>query len=295
MECYVIMTTMRRSKAHAFLWLWLAVGLLVLTSTNVAHADEVAPDLEGADLRVKAQHELRRLVTSLPASDQKRLVGVYAAFDGSVSDPSAQVACDDDGDYVVLVSDAMLRLTAHIARAASYDEPNNTRKVEEYATFIARSQITGRRLLPPPPGFYIAEKPAATYDERLAEALSFLMARELTHLRAGDLICPKPTATKESGDDTWTSAEQRKAAETAHMTYPGRQLERDNEAITRVLDTGTSEKGAMALLRFFVQLDAEARIVAGRFVPTYQTLHPNALLRLGAVKQAVLAHQASGD
>jgi hypothetical protein len=266
-------------------FLLLACVMLLLPSN--ARADEVAPELEGADLRVWAQLELKKLLANLPPNDQQRLVGIYAAFDANTSDPFAQVACDDDGDYVILISDAMLRLTTHIARAASYDELNNTRKVEDYAAFIARSQIAGRRLLPPSPGFYVTTKRAATtYDDRFGEALAFIVARELAHLRGGDLVCPKPTATKESGDDTWTVAEQRKAVDIAHATYPGRQTERDTEAMTRVLETGTTERGAIALLRFFVQLDAEAP--AGRFVPTYQTTHPFALLRLAAVKQAVI-------
>ncbi|MBN9168105.1 MAG: hypothetical protein J0I07_44665, partial [Myxococcales bacterium] len=208
----------------------LLIALCGLVRTPSARADEVAPDLEGSDLRVKAQAELKRLLSAMPSNDQRRLVGVYMAFDTSTSDPLAQVACDDDGDYVVLVSDAMLRLLGHIARAESYDEANASSKVEEYAAFLVRSQTPGRRLLPPSPGFYIATKPASTYEDRLADALSFVVAHELTRLRAGDLVCSKPTATKESGDDVWTSAEQRKAAESAEHVYPARQMGRDEEA-----------------------------------------------------------------
>ncbi|NVL73221.1 hypothetical protein HWN77_27055, partial [Escherichia coli] len=83
------------------------------------------------------------------------------------------------------------------------------------AGFLARSQIPGRRLLPPPPGFYIAQKSGTSQDTRLRESLSFVLAREMTHFRAGDLACPHPTATHESGDDEWTPREQRRALETA--------------------------------------------------------------------------------
>ncbi|MBX3207593.1 MAG: hypothetical protein KF764_21265 [Labilithrix sp.] len=260
-----------------------------------ARADEIAPDLEGADLRVKAQTELRRLVSALRDNDQRRLVGVYLAFDASTSDPVAQVACDDDGDYVVVLSDAMLRLAAHVARADSYDEANASLKVEEYAAFVVRSQTPGRRLLPPPPGFYIAEKPAATYDERLADTLSFVVAHELSRLRAGDLVCPKPTATKESGDDEWTSGERRKAAETAGAVYPQSQMHRDDEAIDRALAVGRSERGAIAMLRFFTQFEIESRIALGRFTPAYLTLHPSATLRLANLKRAVEARKDASD
>ncbi len=269
-------------------------ALAILLGPRVAWADEVAPELERADLRVRAQAELRRLVTRLPANDQRRLTGVYVAFDTNTSDPFAQVACDDDGDYVVLLSDAMLRLAAHVARAASYDDANNDRKVEDYASFLARSQVPGRPLLPPPPGFYIASRPADTYEERLAEVLSFVVARELTHLRAGDLVCPKPTPTKESGDDVWTKAEQRKAAETASFVYPGRQVERDNEATVRMLEAGRNEEGALALLRFFAHVEVENQVALSRFRPTYVAHHPGSAMRAAVVKQAAASHRTHG-
>jgi hypothetical protein len=271
------------------------VALLALTGTASARADEIAPDLEGSDLRVKAQTELKRLLARLAPNDQKRLVGVYVAFDTSMSDPIAQVACDDDGDYVVLLSDAMLRLVAHVARAESYDEPNGSRKIEEYAAFLARAQTPGRRLLPPPPGFYIAEKPAVDFEDRLGDVLAFVLAHELTRLRAGDLVCPRPTATKESGDEVWTSAEQRKAAEVAGSIYPGRALERDSEALARVRESGRTEKGALALARFFTQFDAERLMASGRFAPTYLAHHPNTAMRLANLKRAIEDQATAGD
>jgi hypothetical protein len=223
--------------------------------------------------------------------DQRRLVGAYVAFEPSVSDPIAMTACDDDGDYVVVVSDAMLRLVACVARAATYDDANSNHKVEEYGSFLAVSQVPGRRLLPPPPGFYGPEKAANTYEDRLTEALAFVVARELAHLRAGDLVCPKPTATRESGDDQWTASEERKALETAKMIYPGRSSERDTEAMMRVLEVGHTERGALSLLRFFTQFEAERRFADARFAPTYGLHHPVSASRLAVVKQALEAHK----
>ncbi|HSO34085.1 MAG TPA: hypothetical protein VLT33_16235, partial [Labilithrix sp.] len=74
-------------------------GLLVLATPAPARADEIAPELETAELRAKAETEAKKLVANLAASDRRRLVGVYVAFDANASDPSAMVACDDDGDY----------------------------------------------------------------------------------------------------------------------------------------------------------------------------------------------------
>jgi hypothetical protein len=269
----------------------LMVGAFLALLALPARADEVAPELEGSDLRQKAQTELKKVFATLDAKDQKRLVGTYAVFDANASDPFAQVACDDDGDYVVLISDAMLRLVSHVARAQSYDEANGARRIEDYASFLARSQLPGRRLLPPPPGFYIAQKPAATYEDRFGEGLAFIVAHEVTRLRAGDLVCPKPTATKESGDDEWTAAEQRKAGEVAASVYPARTLERDTEATVRLLQAGRSERGALGLLKFFTQFEAERVVAVSRFQPTYLAHHPGSASRASTVRSAVDNHR----
>lgn len=281
---------MRRAVVLALAALAISVDMGAGPGAQRARADEIAPELETLELRQKAQAELKKLFDDLPANDQRRLTGLYVAFDGNPSDPSAMVACDDDGDDVIVVTDAMLRLCSLVARAGSYDEVNGSRSTEDYAGFLARSQIPGRRLLPPPPGFYIAQKSGTSQDTRLRESLSFVLAREMTHFRAGDLACPHPTATHESGDDEWTPREQRRALETAATVYPGRANERDIEAMARVLDVGRSEEGALGLLRFFMQLELERAVHASRFLPTYLAQHPASVARIAAVKTAVKDH-----
>lgn len=287
MGCYVNHMSFVRRIAPA-----IAVALVLLTKP--ASADEVAPELEPSDLRELARSELKKHVGGLPSNDQRRLTGIYAAFHTDASDPFALAACDDDGDYVVVISDAMLRLVAHVARAQSYDDANTSRKIQDYAAYVARTQVPGRRLVPPPPGFYTAELAAKTYDDRLRESLSFVVARELTHLRAGQITCPKPTATKEAGDDEWTTAEHRKALENVGTLYPGRGTH-DGEAIVRVLDAGRNERGALGLLRFFDQYEAEQRVFVPRFTPTYRTYYPSSAMRASAIKVAADSHRESGD
>lgn len=270
----------------------LAAALLVVLLASRAAADEVAPELEPQDLRAYAQAELKKVVAAMPAGDQRRLVGIYVAFHADAADPFALAACDDDGDYVVVLSDAMLRLVSNVARAQSYDDANTSRKIEDYAAFLARSQVPGRRLLPPPPGFYVAESAAATYDDRLHESLAFVVAREVTHMRAGQLVCPHPTVTKEAGDTEWTSGEHRRALEAAAALYPGRGAH-DEEAIVRVLDAGHLERGALGLLRFFEQFEAEQRVSLPRFSPTYRQHYPQSAVRASAVRVAVDGHRES--
>jgi hypothetical protein len=281
---------MRRAVVLAFATAATAMSSLI---PRCARADEIAPELETLELRQKADSEAKKLVSGLAANDQRRLTGVYVAFDPNPSDPSAMVACDDDGDYVLVVTDAMLRLVSLVARAQSYDEVNGSRSIENYAEFLARSQVPGRRLLPPPPGFYTAQKAGPTHETRLREALSFVLARELTRLRAGDLVCAHPTATHESADDVWTSGEQRRALESAASVYPGASTApRDEEATTRVLDAGRTEEGALGLLRFFGQLEIERAVQVSRFSPTYLVQHPAPRVVAALVAGAAKSHRS---
>jgi hypothetical protein len=272
----------------------LALAIAVGLVAQPARADEVAPELEPSDLRDLTRAELRTLVSGLAPHDRKRLAGVYAAFHSDASDPFALAGCDDDGDYVVVVSDAMLRLVANVARAQSYDDANASRKIEDYAAYVARTQIPGRRLVPPPPGFYTAELAAKTYDDRLRESLAFVVARELTHLRSGQITCPKPTVTKEAGDDEWTTAEHRNALENAPELYPGRGSH-DGEAVVRALAVGRTERGALGLLRFFDRYEAEQRVFVPRFDPTYRTYYPSSGMRASAIRVTVESHREGSD
>ncbi len=234
-----------------------------------ARADEIAPEMIGAELRAKATAELRALQATMTDAEKKRLVGLYLAIDPDASDALAQAACDDDGDYVIVVSDAMLRLVDDVAHAASDDEANGSHRLEDHAAFLAASQVPGKRLLPPPPGFYAAAR-GASQEDRLREALDFVLAHELERLRAGELACPRPTATKEHGDDEWTSTEKLAAQQAAAALYPRHAADRDRGAVARVLAVRGSLDGAVALTRFF---DA---VSGSRFAPSYARWHPPA-------------------
>lgn len=236
----------------------LVLALLLLVALP-ARADEVAPELETADLRALAQASLREQVGALAPAEQRRLVGLYVAIDRDAADPGAQVSCDDDGDPVIVVTDAMLRLASHLARA---DETSH--KIEDYAAFLVRTQLPGRRLLPPPPGFFVAGAPASV--ERQAEVVGWLVARELARLRAGDLACNHPTATRETGDAIWTTEERAFATRIAATLYPSRA--RDDLA-----RTGAAARGEAAIERFFVEIERDAAIAGGSFAPSYGRLH----------------------
>lgn len=241
------------------------VGMAAAVVVHDASADEIAPALVGEELRQDARRELERLFGALDAGEKRRLAGTYVAFDADASDAFAMAACDDDGDHVIVLSHAMLRLVADVSRAQADASPS---KIDDYADVVARAQIAGRRLAPPPPGFFDGDIVASPDDLR-REALAFVVARELAVLRAGDLVCPHPTATKEHGDDEWTDGERRAAFATSKRLYPAASS-RDDEAIARVLAAGRTTRGALGVLRFFARLEAQRPAAP----PSYLAHHP---------------------
>ena len=271
------------------------VTALVLTP-RVSSAEETAPELETHALRSEARAILAALVTTLTPAERARTIGIYLAVDADPADPTALAACDDDGDYVLVVSDAMLRLMDHAARAAAIDDPSiSARKVAEYGAFLARSQRPTERLLPPPPGFFGNDAQRDPAELR-RDALAFVLGRELEHVRAGDVTCPHPTATKERGDDVWTAAERRAAFALAARTYRADARPRDLAAAARLFAAGGSGKGALATLGVFAAIEqaAPARGAAA-FSPSYLRHHPSSSERMSTVRRAATPAPAAAD
>ncbi len=257
---------------------------------------DAAPSLGLAADHRRATEEFGTLLGHLAPDVRQRLRGVYVAFDPSVQDVSSMAACDDDGDYVVVVSDALLRLAGVVAEAKAIDEVFWTHKLDEYADFVAQSQRSGARVLPPPPGFFeVAQTRGARKLEiesaRLREIVAGVLAHELAHLMQGDLVCSNPTATHERGDDEWTHEEREHGLAVAEKLYtPPRVLAADGAATAQLLDSGIAEQGELAWLTTWDRVERGSSERANPTAPsTYLRLHGACAVRAEIVRAA--AHQ----
>jgi hypothetical protein len=257
-----------------------------------ASAQPTGPDVVPGATREIARNTARGVMTALVAGlrpeDKRRLVGVYVAFDESLTDVSALAACDDDGDYVVTVSDGLLGLLGTVSEARATDETFGTHKQADYAALVSTSQPGHVRLLPPPAGFFDASQaraPAkvALTAARFREGVGEVIAHELTRLVDGDLVCPNPTATHEHGDDLWTREERDHALAVARKLYaPLRTLSADGAATARLLDAGMTEQGGLAWLSFLERLERPP----GDATWTYLELHHDPAVRVEVVRAA---------
>jgi hypothetical protein len=261
--------------------------------TARAQPVDATPFFRLAAAHRQASLDLRVLVERLPTEARRRLTGIYVAFDPSLTDLGSMAACDDDGDYVVVISDALLGLADFVAQAEATDEVFWTHKRDEYATFLAESQRPGTRALPPPPGFFDAAQAQSARkmdvaSARFHEIVAGTVAHELAHLVQGDLVCPNPTATHERGDDEWTHEEREHALTVAQKLYtPPRVLAADSAGIDRVLDAGLTEQGELAWLSTLDRIERAGRERPDRPTPsTYLKLHEACGVRADVVRAA---------
>jgi len=239
-------------------------------------------------LHRQATEELKVLIATLDPPARDKLVGAYVAFDATMNDLGAMAGCDDDGDYVVVVSDALLSVIDGTSRAQATD------KLDAYASFLVRNARPHTKLAAPPPGFFdvqlvssaasTPQRRAETQAARARDALSGVLAHELAHMTSGDVTCRHPTAGRESGDDTWTAGEQARSFEAAERTYtPQRVLAADSAGTSMVLSAGRGVDGLVGLLSVLDRVERNAR---EGYAPTYLKLHPSTAVRLQWVEAA---------
>lgn len=266
-----------------FLFL-LAILVLISARANAEPPRPLAPSLTPVLLHQRVQDELDRAMRELPAAVQQRLAGTYVAFDADQTNAFAMISCDDDGDHVVVMSDAMIEFAQRVAEASSDDATQGTQKLSAYASTIASQSNASARLLPPPPGFYEGTHDAAREGELFDQAMHGIVAHELARLARGHLVCPRPSSAHESGDDIWTTTERAYAFKLAEKLYDADHL-RDADAISLPSMKGKST-GFVALL------DALAIVEAGQGKNVaYVRLHPGSQARAQALRAAETAQK----
>jgi hypothetical protein len=269
-------------------WCSFLVASPFLLAPRLAFANDVAPGLAEETLVEDAEDALRTLTASLDAQDRSTVRGIYVAIDSSTDDVLAVPACDDDGDYVVVLSHALLELVLNVSYASASDTLRGTHLVESYGPLLARSQERGARPLPASAAPRTAadeathpiEDVAHTFEQSL---LGWLVADELAHAIHGDLICPYPTVTHERADDEWSGAEHDEAIRLApaRVTHLA---ESDSWATAWLLERALPSAPVLAWLSVLAPLE-DARPSGATW--TYVVLHPRSAARVEQLERAV--------
>ena len=196
---------MRRATDGAHVLRITLVSLLSLVAST-AYANDVAPALDQLALRSEANVALQ----SVAGLRKQTPLGLYAAFDADRVHPYVLPACDDDGDPVVVISDAALTLLEWASYARALDDRDGSHLLDDYARTLTRSQRAGAPLLPPGESFFLrmdaSIEPRAT--DYLREGLRFWLGFATAAHDAPEFRCAAPDTLRERGDAVWTEAER---------------------------------------------------------------------------------------
>jgi hypothetical protein len=257
--------------------------MLLSSPASVARADAdvIAPALLDDAIVDDAARALDDLVASLSPEEAHALEGVYVALERSRVDVVAMPACDDDGDYVIVISRGLLELVENVAYADASDRVRGSHLLAEYGALLARSQRADVAPLPVPaaasPAVGAPRDPVGQVARAFArDALAWLVADELAHAVARRFTCPAPTLTREQGDDVWSDDEQRSALGLAPLRMTPLSSA-DAWATRSVLSRGGSEVPAVEVLEVMGALED------ARSANAYVTLHPHSRARAAAV------------
>lgn len=184
------------------------LSLLFFSQQEAAPADlNASPSAVASQRRRVVAMEARKVAQQLEGRGLSLPSGFYIAFDPDVRLAYGTAACDDDGDYVVVVSDALL-LTASYAALGE----------EEASSFATALTRTPRASRLPVPGSVPKAHDDAASSAYYINTVHTLLVREMTPLATKDgrgiparYRCPSPTETHEAADSVWTVDEQRAA------------------------------------------------------------------------------------
>lgn len=232
-----------RCFVHSFAILALPV-LLAATTLPARAAAEVAPGLSLASLHQEAHDALARLASLRPLP-----AGTYVAFDADPVHPYVIPACDDDGDAVVAVSDAALKLLEHASYAEAQDELHGTATRASYGTLLAQSQKLGARLVPPGEWFFhgVDAQVEQTATTHFRAGLQFWIGRAASVHDAQEFRCAAPNVFRERGDLIWSLAERNVALARAARLAPERDIKRTTWALAGLFALGADERSAHTL------------------------------------------------
>jgi hypothetical protein len=253
-------------------------------------------DVDVTWLRQRTITLMQELVAALPDDARRRVQGIPLAVDDTPGEVNAFAACTS-GKAVMVVSDGLLDIAAHLAAARATDDVFGTRKVDEYVSFIATRQKPGQPVARPPRGFF---SPAQETDARrvarqhdvLDETLGFVLGHELAHHHLGHLPCTGGPGPFGMGDLA------RGLSGAVPVFNQPNELAADTAGTDTILAAGArrtgyhlTEAGGVLMMQFFSAADqlSPEDILFG-----FERTHPPPTLRIPVIQQTANYFRLTG-
>jgi hypothetical protein len=239
---------------------------------------------------------MQELIQALPDVARQRVQGIPLAIDDTPSEVNAFAACNK-GSAVMVVTDGLLDIMAHLSQARANDDVFGTRKVDEYITFIAQNQKPKRPVAQPPRGFFDAAQQAdgrrvARQHDVFDEILGFVLGHELAHHHLGHLPCTGGSGPLGTGDLL------RGLSENVPLFNQPNELAADTAGTDTILATGMrrsgyhlTENGGLLMMQFF---SASDQLSPEDILFGFERTHPPPALRIPVIQQTANYFRATG-
>jgi hypothetical protein len=247
-------------------------------------------------LRGEAQSIIRELISTLPPLQQGRVANIPIVVDSTPGDVNAFATCTKDGKAAMAITDGLLDIQAHLARARAYDEVAHTNKVDQYIQLIAHGQQPNRPIVQPPAGFFEASvdsqpQKLARQRQVLDEQIAFVLGHELAHHYLGHLPCTG------AGNIPLAEVGQMLSSAVPLFNQPN-EVAADVSGLNDTLTTGArrngyhfTEGGALLTMQFFSGLDQSSPV---DILFAFESDHPPPAVRLPIIQQTANAWRATG-
>jgi len=247
-------------------------------------------------LRAESSSIIRELITTLPPLQQGRVANVPIVVDSTPGEVNAFATCTSDGKAAMAITDGLLDIQAHLARAKAYDEVARTNKVGEYIQLIANGQRPKQPIVQPAPGFFdpsIDNQPQKLGRQRevLDEQIAFVLGHELAHHYLGHLPCTG------AGNIPLAEIGQVLASNVPLFNQPN-EIAADMSGLNDALTTGArrngyhfTEGGALLTMQFFSGLDQSSPV---DILFSFERDHPPPAVRIPIIQQTANAWRATG-
>jgi hypothetical protein len=150
-------------------------------------------------LRATAGEVMRDLVAALPEPQHGLMVSVPLVTEEEPGNVNAYASCEDHTPKMA-ITDELLRIQAHLARARATDEKFGTSKFDTYLRFLTDNiqvveESESQPPVPAPPAGFFDDtqdqdgNKVARQHELLEEELGFVMGHEIAHHYLGHTGC----------------------------------------------------------------------------------------------------------
>jgi hypothetical protein len=243
-----------------------------------------------AYLRRQSQSLLAELVRVLPEARKQRVAPIPLLFDDKPGEVNAYAGCTRTGAAVLVLTDGILDIMAHMAQAKATDDVFGTKKLDGYIRLVATEQREGAPVVRPRAGFFDPQqhtdsRKVKRQHELYDEMVAFVLGHELAHHYLGHLPCTATASQLPATEVSWVLS-----SAVPGFNQPA-EYAADTGGTYNVLDAGAArgnayrltEGGGIMMMQFFSALDSltPATVIFG-----FERSHPPPQVRLPVMQSA---------